>query len=147
VLADVLDVVRSLKPARILDAATLTGACMVALGHDVAGLFTNDQGWCDRIAAAARAVGEPVWQLPMYPEYDEQIVGDVADIRNVGDGRWGGAITAAKFLERFVGGIPWTHVDIAGPAFAEKPRPWTDGGGTGAMVRPIVELARDLVGG
>ncbi|MFM7107537.1 MAG: leucyl aminopeptidase family protein [Planctomycetaceae bacterium] len=142
VLADVLDVVRGMKPGRIVDLATLTGACMVALGHDVAGLFTNDQAWCDRVAAAARAVGEPVWQLPMYPEYDEQIASDVADIKNVGDGRWGGAITAAKFLERFVGGIPWTHVDIAGPAFAEKPKPWTDGGGTGSMVRPLVELAR-----
>jgi leucyl aminopeptidase len=109
---------------------------------DVAGLFTNDQPWCDAVAAAARSMGEPVWQLPMYPEYDDQIKGDIADIKNVGDGRWGGAITAAKFLERFVGGIPWTHVDIAGPAFAEKPRPWTDGGGTGSMVRALVELAR-----
>jgi leucyl aminopeptidase len=142
VLADVLDVVRGLQPKRIVDAATLTGACMVALGHDVAGLFTNDQAWCDRLAAAARAVGEPVWQMPMYADYDEHIKSDVADIKNVGDGRWGGAITAAKFLERFVGGIPWTHVDIAGPAFAEKPKPWTDGGGTGAMVRPFVELVR-----
>ena len=142
VLADVLDVVRGMQPQKIIDAATLTGACMVALGHDVAGLFTNDQAWCDRLAAAARAMGEPVWQLPMYADYDEQIKSDVADIKNVGDGRWGGAITAAKFLERFVGGIPWTHVDIAGPAFAEKPKPWTDGGGTGSMVRPFVELIR-----
>ena len=142
VLADVLDVVRGLQPKKIVDAATLTGACMVALGHDVAGLFTNDQAWCDALAAAARAVGEPVWQLPMYADYDEQIKSEVADIKNVGDGRWGGAITAAKFLERFVGGIPWTHVDIAGPAFAEKPKPWTDGGGTGSMVRPFVELVR-----
>ncbi len=143
VLADVLDVVREMAPLKIIDAATLTGACMVALGHDVAGLFTNDQAWCDQIAAAARAVGEPVWQLPMYPEFDEQIRGEVADIKNVGDGRWGGAITAAKFLERFVGGIPWTHVDIAGPAFAEKPRPWIDGGGTGVLVRTLVELAQN----
>ena len=115
---------------------------MVALGHDVAGLFTNNQPCCDDLARASRAVGEQVWQMPMYAEYDDQLKSDVADIKNVGDGRWGGAITAAKFLERFVGGIPWTHVDIAGPAFAEKPRPWTDGGGTGAFVRPLVELAR-----
>ena len=142
ILADVLDVVRGMNPRRIIDAATLTGACVVALGNDVAGLFTNNQAWCDTVAAAARAVGEPVWQLPMYAEYDEQIKGEVADIKNVGDGRWGGAITAAKFLERFVGGIPWTHIDIAGPAFAEKPRPWTDGGGTGSMVRTLIELAR-----
>jgi len=142
VLADVLDVVRGFKPKRIIDAATLTGACMVALGHDVAGLFANDQTCCDDVARAARAVGEPVWQLPMYADYDDQIRSEVADIKNVGDGRWGGAITAAKFLERFVGGIPWTHVDIAGPAFAEKPRPWIDGGGTGTLVRPLVELVR-----
>ena len=142
VLADVLDVVREMGPKRIVDAATLTGACMVALGHDVAGLFTNDQAWCDSIAAAAGTVGERVWQLPMDADYDEQIRSEVADIKNVGDGRWGGAITAAKFLERFVGGIPWTHVDIAGPAFAEKPRPWIDGGGTGFLVRTLVELAR-----
>lgn len=142
VLADVLDVIRGFKPRRIVDLATLTGACVVALGQDVAGLFTNDQPCCDAVATAARSVGESVWQLPMYAEYGEQITSEVADIKNMGDGRWGGAITAAKFLERFVGGIPWTHVDIAGPAFAEKSRPWTDGGGTGAMVRPLVELAR-----
>jgi leucyl aminopeptidase len=144
VLADVLDVVRGMQPRRIVDAATLTGACVVALGTDVAGLFTNDQPLCDAIATAAREAGEPVWQLPMFPQYDEQIRSEVADIKNVGDGRWGGAITAAKFLERFVGGIPWTHVDIAGPAFAEKPKPWIDGGGTGALVRTFVALARGL---
>ena len=143
VLADVLDVIRGEKPRRIIDLATLTGACVVALGQDVAGLFANDQPCCDAVAEAARAMGERVWQLPMDAEYDEQITSEVADIKNVGDGRWGGAITAAKFLERFVGGIPWTHVDIAGPAFSEKPRPWTDGGATGSMVRPLVELARN----
>ena len=142
VLADVLDVVRGLEPRRMIDLATLTGACMVALGHDVAGIFTNDQACCDALATAARSVGEPVWQLPMDADYGDQIKSDVADIKNVGDGRWGGAITAAKFLERFVGDVPWTHVDIAGPAFAEKPKPWTDGGGTGFMVRSLVEMAR-----
>jgi len=142
VLADVLDVVRGLGPARMIDLATLTGACLVALGHDTAGLFTNDQPCCDALTAAARNVGEPVWQLPMFADFGEQIKSDVADIKNVGEGRWAGAITAAKFLERFVADIPWTHVDIAGPAFAEKPRPWTDGGGTGFLVRSLVELAR-----
>ncbi|MGI9176764.1 MAG: leucyl aminopeptidase family protein, partial [Pirellulales bacterium] len=142
VLADVLDVIKEEHPQQIVDLATLTGACVVALGQDVAGLFTNNQPCCDAVAAAAREMGEHVWQLPMYADYDEQIKSEVADIKNVGDGRWGGAITAAKFLERFVGGIPWTHVDIAGPAFAEKSRPWTDGGATGSMVRPLIELAR-----
>lgn len=143
VLADVLSVAVDLGVSKIIDLATLTGACVVALGNEVAGLMTNDQAWCDEIAAAARQCGEPVWQLPMYPEiYDELIKGEVADIKNVGEGRWGGAITAAKFLEKFVAGKPWTHIDIAGPAFREKPKPWSDAGGTGQYVRTLVELSK-----
>ncbi len=142
VLADVLNVAVETGATKLIDLATLTGACVVALGLDVAGLMTNDQAWCDTVAAAARAAGEPVWQLPMFPEYDEQIKGEVADIKNVGEGRWGGAITAAKFLEQFVEKRPWTHIDIAGPAFVEKPKPWTDGGGSGALLRTLVEVAR-----
>jgi leucyl aminopeptidase len=144
VLADVLDVAVEQGAERIVDLATLTGACVVALGNDVAGLMTNDQAWCDQVAAAARACGEPVWQLPMYADYGELIKSDVADIKNIGDGRWGGAITAAKFLETFVAGRPWTHIDIAGPAFLEKPKPWLDGGASGAYVRALVELARGM---
>ena len=142
VLADVLCVAVEQGPAKIIDLATLTGACVVALGLDVAGLMTNDPAWCETVAAAAKAVGEPAWQLPMFPEYSEQIKSEVADIKNVGEGRWGGAITAAKFLEEFVNGVPWTHMDIAGPAFAEKPKPWIGGGGTGCFVRTLVEVAR-----
>jgi leucyl aminopeptidase len=143
VLADVLNVALDSKPKNIVDLATLTGACVVALGTEVAGLMTNNQAWCDAVAAAARRVGEPVWQLPMYPEiYDEQIKSEVADIKNVGEGRWGGAISAAKFLERFVGQTPWTHMDIAGPAFRDKPKPWSDSGASGIYVRTLVELAR-----
>ncbi len=142
VLADALTVASEAKPARIIDLATLTGACVVALGENVAGLMTNDQAWCDEVAASARSVGEKVWQLPMYDEFDDQIKSKVADIKNTGDGRWGGAMTAAKLLERFVDEIPWTHIDIAGPAFAEKPLAWLDGGGTGALVRSLVEIAR-----
>jgi leucyl aminopeptidase len=142
VLADVLNVALEKGAAKLIDLATLTGACVVALGTDVAGLMTNDQPWCDTVAAAAESCGEAVWQLPMFPEFDEQILSDVADIKNVGEGRWGGAITAAKFLEQFVDKRPWTHIDIAGPAFADKPKPWTDGGGSGALVRTLVELAR-----
>lgn len=144
VLADVLSVAVDLGVSRIVDLATLTGACVVALGNDVAGLMTNDQQWCDRLKAAADVVGEPVWQLPMFPEiYNELIKSEVADIKNVGEGRWGGAITAAKFLEQFVGETPWTHMDIAGPAFLEKPKPWSDGGASGAYVRTLVELVRN----
>lgn len=142
VLADALTVASEAKPKRIIDLATLTGACVVALGENVAGLMTNDQAWCDEIATSARGVGEPVWQLPMYDEFDDQIKSNVADIKNTGEGRWGGAMTAAKLLERFVDGISWTHIDIAGPAFAEKPLAWLDGGGSGAMVRSLVEVAR-----
>jgi leucyl aminopeptidase len=140
VLADVLNVALDRKPAKIVDMATLTGACVVALGTDVIGAFTNDQAWCDAIVGAARTIGEPIWQMPMFPEYSEQIKSEIADIKNTGDGRWGGSITAAKFLEEFVGATPWTHLDIAGPAYFDKPKPWHDAGGTGCMVRALVEL-------
>jgi leucyl aminopeptidase len=142
VLADVLDVAVSQGAQRIIDLATLTGACVVALGTDVAGLMTNDQAWCDELIAAAQVCGEPVWQLPMFAEYAEQIKSDVADLKNVGDGRWGGAITAAKFLEQFVGDRPWIHADIAGPSFAEKPKPWLDAGATGCLLRSLIQLLR-----
>ena len=142
VLADVLDVCLQHGPSKIIDLATLTGACVVALGNDVAGLMTNDQSWCDAVKAAADRCGEPVWQLPMFAEYTEQIRSEVADIKNVGEGRWGGAITAAKFLEEFVQGKPWVHIDIAGPAFLESAKPWIDAGGSGFGVRTLVEVAR-----
>ena len=144
VLADVLDVVADLKPGCIIDAATLTGACMVALGRDIAGVFTNNQSSCDVLKDAAHSVGERVWQLPMDEDFNSQILSDVADIKNVGDGRLGGAITAAKLLERFVRDIAWTHVDIAGPAFADKPRPSIAGGGTGSMVRSFIEFTKRI---
>jgi leucyl aminopeptidase len=133
--------------AKIIDLATLTGACVVALGTEVAGVMTNNQPWVDAVAEAARAIGEPVWQLPMYAEiYDEMIKGQVADIKNVGDGRWGGAIAAAKFLEQFVDKTPWVHMDIAGPAFRDKPKPWIDAGASGQFVRTLVEVARRWAG-
>jgi leucyl aminopeptidase len=142
VLADVLDVAVERGADRIIDLATLTGACMVALGRDVAGIMTNDQAWCDLLLQAARTCGEPAWQLPMFAEYSEQIKSSVADIKNIGDGRWGGAITAAKFLEEFVVGRPWIHCDIAGPAFLDSAKPWLDAGGSGVFVRTLVEITR-----
>jgi len=141
VLADVLDVALQHQPAKIIDLATLTGACVVALGNDVAGLMTNNQPWADAVRSAADAAGEQLWQLPMFPEYGEQIRSEVADIKNVGDGRWGGAITAAKFLEEFVAGTPWVHLDIAGPAFLESSKCWLEAGGSGCGVRTLVEVA------
>lgn len=145
VLADVLDYAISRGADYIVDLATLTGACVVALGEEVVGAMSNNQAWCDRLLAAAQAAGEDAWQLPMFSHYDELIKSDVADIRNVG-GRWGGAITAAKFLERFVKDKPWIHLDIAGPAFAATDKPHRDGGGTGVMVRTLLELARTMQG-
>ncbi len=146
VLADVLDLAVERGAAAIIDLATLTGACVVALGTNVAGLMSNHQPWCDRVAAAARTCGEPAWQLPMFAEFGEQIRSSVADLKNVGEGRYGGAITAAKFLEEFVAGKPWTHLDIAGPSFSDSSRAWMDGGGTGAFVRTVVEVARGWSG-
>jgi leucyl aminopeptidase len=141
VLADVLSYAVDRGLSQIVDLATLTGSCVVALGEEVAGVFTNDQPWCDAVMNAAHSVGEEVWQLPMYDSFAEQLKSDVADCKNVGT-RWGGAITAAKFLEKFVSGKPWVHLDIAGPAFSECSKPHLDGGGTGAYVRTLVELAQ-----
>jgi leucyl aminopeptidase len=140
VLADALNVALDMQPGRIIDLATLTGACVVALGTDIAGVMGNDPELQSSVQAAAVRAGELVWPLPMLPLFDEQIQGQVADIKNVGDGRWGGAITAAKFLQRFVGDTPWLHIDIAGPAFADKPKPHQDGGGTGCMLRTLIEF-------
>ncbi|MCH2129789.1 MAG: leucyl aminopeptidase [Pirellulaceae bacterium] len=142
VLADALQVAAERQPAKIIDLATLTGACVVALGNDVVGAMANDQPWCETVIEAAQTCGEPIWQLPMFPEFGEEIKSEVADIKNVGNGRWGGAITAAKLLEEFVNEIPWVHLDIAGPSFLDKAKPWSDGGGTGVMVRTLVEVAR-----
>ncbi len=138
VLADTLDVAIGHKPRAMVDLATLTGACMVALGNEVAGLMPNDEGLCRSVQAAAAAEGERVWPLPMFDLYDDKVKSKVADIKNVGEGRWGGAITAAKFLENFVGDVPWVHIDIAGPAFADSPKPHRDAGATGVMVRTLV---------
>lgn len=138
VLADVLDVAASASPAAIVDVATLTGACIVALGTETVGMMGNDQHLTLEISEAAEQQGEWVWPLPMFKHFDEQVRSKVADLKNVGDGRWGGAITAAKFLEPFVGDARWVHLDIAGPAFAESPKPYRDAGATGVMVRTLV---------
>lgn len=145
VLADVLSYAVDAGVDRIVDLATLTGACVVALGEDVSGAFTNDQPWCDTLLAAAKTAGEDVWQLPMWDLYEDLIKGDVGDIKNTG-GRWGGSITAARFLQHFVGNKPWVHLDIAGPAFASSNKPHREAGGTGHMVKTLVELARRFGG-
>ncbi|HZN02698.1 MAG TPA: aminopeptidase, partial [Candidatus Polarisedimenticolia bacterium] len=121
-----------------VDLATLTGACVVALGPMASGLMSNDQRLADDLLRAAGAAGEAVWQLPLYQEYREHIKSDVADIKNTGI-RWGGAITAALFLQEFVrDGLPWAHMDIAGPAFGEKEYSYLGKGGSGAGVRTLL---------
>ncbi len=140
VLADCLNIALDEKPSRIVDFATLTGACVVGLGLEISGLMTNNEAWQNEIQRMADSCGEYTWPLPMHPFFAEQIAGKIADIKNVGEGRYGGAITAAKFLEEFVGNVPWTHIDIAGPAFLDAPKPWCDGGGTGTLVRTFTEL-------
>ena len=146
VLADALCYARRLGCPRLVDAATLTGACVVALGSVRSGAFTNDQGWMDRVGAAAQAVGEKVWQMPMDGEYDEQISSDVADVKNIG-GRKAGAVTAAKFLARFVAEIPWVHLDIAGTTQADKEKGYTPKGATGVPVQTLIRVALDLAAG
>lgn len=141
VLADVLDVAVQMQPAAMVDLATLTGACVVALGPDTAGVMSNNPALQRHVLNTCDALGEPAWSLPMFEKFGKQIRSKVADIKNVGEGRWGGAITAAKFLEEFVGGVPWVHIDIAGPAFADSPTAWRDAGASGVMVRTLVALA------
>ena len=142
VLADVLDIILERKPTAIVDLATLTGACVVALGTDIAGLMGNNAQMVQQLQSSAEQVGEYVWPLPMHSFFNEQVSSKIADIKNVGDGRWGGAITAAKFLEHFVGTTPWCHIDIAGPAYLDKPKPWLDAGGTGCMIRTLLHWLR-----
>ncbi len=146
ILADALAYAVDLKANHLVDLATLTGACMVALGNDVAGLMSNDDSWSQKVLAASQAVGEKAWPLPMFPHYREMIKSDVADIKNTGGSRYAGAISAAKFLEEFVGDVPWVHLDIAGPSWAEKENATREAGGTGFFVRTLVELARTYGG-
>lgn len=141
ILADALAYAAEQRPGHIVDLATLTGSCMVALGTEIAGLMTNDDAWGERVRAAARRAGERAWPLPMDPDFEEMLKSKVADLKNIPPARWGGAIAGGKFLEQFVAGTPWVHLDIAGPAWADHEGPSRDPGGTGAFVRTLVELA------
>ena len=142
ILADALAYAVDLKANHLVDLATLTGACVVALGTDVAGVMSNNEPWSQKVLAASQAVGEKAWPLPMFPHYRDMIKSDVADMKNTGGSRYGGAISAAKLLEEFVGAVPWVHLDIAGPSWAEKENATREAGGTGCFVRTLVELAR-----
>ena len=141
ILADALSLASEDEPDAIIDLATLTGACMVALGDKIAGLMGNDDGWNDQVRDAADATGESVWPLPLPKEYRKLLESEVADLRNISTGGYGGALTAGLFLQEFVDGAPWVHLDIAGPARAGGDDGYVVRGGTGFGVRTLVALA------
>lgn len=143
ILADALALAAKEKPDYIVNLATLTGACMVALGTEVAGIFGNDQPLVDQLIRSGREAGEKLWQLPLVKEYREDIKSSVADIKNVG-GIHGGAITAALFLQEFVANRPWAHLDIAGPAFTDKENALSTKGGTGFGVLTLLKFLEGL---
>jgi len=142
-LADALGYAKKQGAKRIIDVATLTGACRVALGDFCTGAFTNNQELVDKVVAAGAAAGERIWQMPMYEEYKEQNKSQIADIQNTG-GRLAGAITAAQFLAEFAGDTPWVHLDIAGTSMSEKERNYLLKGATGVPVRTLVNLVLSL---
>jgi len=141
VLADGLHYARQMGATHLLDAATLTGACVVALGYVNAGIFCNDEKFFEQLAQAIKLAGEKMWRLPVDAEYQELIKSEIADIKNTG-GRWGGAVSAAMFLKEFVEDTPWIHLDIAGTAWIEDSKSWIAKGPSGIAVRSIVELAK-----
>jgi leucyl aminopeptidase len=140
-LADALTFGLRLDPDVIMDFATLTGACMVALGPNIAGVMSNDDTVAGSFLAAAERAGEEMWRLPLPPRLAEQLKSDIADLKNTGE-RWGGALTAGLFLNVFVGKVPWVHVDIAGPSSANKEYGHIAKGGTGFAVASILEYLR-----
>ncbi len=140
VLADGLSLAAELQPDLVVDVATLTGACVVALGSRIAGVFGNDDGVVARVRAAAERAGEKTWPLPLPAEYRSHIESEVADIKNIGKDGQAGAIAAALFLARFVGSTPWAHLDIAGPARSDEDRDLVVKGGTGFGVRTLLAL-------
>ena len=140
ILADALTYARRQGCTHLVDAATLTGAIVVALGHVHIGLFANDDAMRDRVLAASRAEGERAWAMPLDEDYKDYLKSAFADLANVG-GRWGGAITAAWFLKEFAEDTPWVHLDIAGTAWLDDEKPWLAKGPTGVPVRTLVRLA------
>jgi leucyl aminopeptidase len=143
ILADALALAARQKPDYMINLATLTGACMVALGNQVAGIFSNRQALAEELIRCGQEAGEKLWQLPLVKEYKEHIKSGVADMKNIG-GAHGGAITAALILQEFVDDVPWAHLDIAGPAFAESDNALCPKGGTGFGVRTLLRFLSTL---
>ncbi|MGV3719372.1 MAG: leucyl aminopeptidase family protein, partial [Actinomycetota bacterium] len=142
-LADAVHYARDLGATHIVDIATLTGACGIALGSVASGLFSTDDALSEAVLAAGEAAGEHHWRLPLFPEYREQIRSEIADLKNSG-GRPAGAITAAWFIREFVGDTPWVHLDIAGSSQYDKRKPWAPAGPTGTGVGTFINLARQM---
>lgn len=143
-LADTLTFATKQKPQAIIDLATLTGACMVALGEEITGIMSNNDALAIKIQDASLAAGEKMWRLPLEKNYRKLLKSEVADIQNIG-GKWGGALTAGLFLEEFVDKIPWAHLDIAGPVFAEREiDSYTHKGATGHGVRTLLTYLKGL---
>jgi leucyl aminopeptidase len=142
ILADAIHYAKRLGATHLVDAATLTGAIVVALANINVGVFSGaDQSWTDKVLASAKAAGEKMWQLPMDDEYREFIKGSFADIQNIGSGKGGGSITGAWFIREFAGDTPWVHLDIAGTAWNDDAKPWLAKGPTGVALRTLVHLA------
>jgi leucyl aminopeptidase len=146
VLADALVYAGRYNPAAVIDLATLTGACVVALGEDVAaGMFGTDEALKQKLMAASDSSSERLWPMPLFDDYKERIKSDTADMKNSG-GRYGGVGTSAIFLREFAEGYPWAHLDVAPMTLSERDRPYTPKGATGFGVRLLVQLARDWAG-
>jgi leucyl aminopeptidase len=140
ILADGIHYAKQLGATHLIDAATLTGAIVVALSNINVGVFGSDQPFTDKLLASAKAVGEKMWQMPLDDEYREFIKGTVADIQNIGSGKGGGAITGAMFIKEFTGDSPWIHLDIAGTAWNDDAKPWLAKGPTGVALRTLIHL-------
>ena len=143
ILADAMAYARQQGCTHLVDAATLTGAIVVALGYTNVGVFGNDQAWLDQVLDSARACGEKMWPMPLDDEYKDQLKSIIADLPNVGT-RWGGAVTAAMFLKEFADPTPWVHLDIAGTAWLEEAKPHMPKGPSGVAVRTLIDLAMKL---
>jgi len=140
ILADGITYAQKLGCTHLIDAATLTGAIVVALSNINVGVFGSDQAFTERLLASAKAAGEKMWQMPVDDDYREMIKSTIADIQNVGIGKGGGAITGAMFLKEFSGDTPWIHLDIAGTAWLDDPKPWMAKGASGVAVRTLIDL-------
>ncbi|HEV3141273.1 MAG TPA: leucyl aminopeptidase, partial [Vicinamibacterales bacterium] len=140
ILGDGLWYARRLGATHLVDVATLTGACVVALGKVTSGLFGAPDAWVEQVRRVANRAGDRVWPLPLFEDYRDQLKSDIADFTNTG-GRPAGSITAAMFLQEFSGGLPWVHLDIAGTAWAEEAKPYLPKGASGVAVRTLASLA------